>query len=298
MDRTEVTFPSAGVDCAAWLYRPAGTGPHPLVVLAHGFSGTRELRLDAYAERFHAAGLGVLLFDYRFFGASGGQPRQLLDITCQLHDWHHAVAYARSLDWVDPARIALFGSSYSGGHVVTVAAEDPRIAAVVAQCPFSDGLATVRRIGPLPALRLTGHALLDQLGALAGRQPHYVPAVAAPGASGMMTTPDAKPGMEALVPAETNWRNRVAARVGLRVPFYRPGRKAGAVRCPALWCVTDRDSLCPAENTVRHARKAPRGEIKRYPIGHFDIYLGEWFERAVADQTEFLRRHLLPDSQR
>lgn len=287
----DVTFVSSGTTCAAWLYQPDGPGPHPIVVMAHGFSATRELRLDTYAERFQAAGLGVLLFDYRHFGASDGRPRQLLDIRRQLDDWRAAIRYARNLAWTD--RIALFGSSYSGGHVVTLAAEDPGIAALVAQCPFSDGIATLRRIGLPTALRLTGHGLLDQVRALLGRSPHYLPAVAEPGGLGMMNTADAKAGMHALLPAGTRWENRVAARIGLRVPLYRPGRKAARVRCPGLWCITDHDTLCPAENTAAYAARAPRAEVKRYPIGHFDIYVGEAFERAVADQTEFLRRHLL-----
>lgn len=293
MPRTDLTFTSHGTDCAAWLYRPDGDGPHPIVVMAHGFSATRELRLDTYAERFAAAGIGVLLFDYRHFGASGGEPRQLLDIGKQFDDWRSAIAEARNIEWADPARVALFGSSYSGGHVLTLAAEDTRIAAIVAQCPFSDGLATLRAIGPRHAASLTVHALRDQLNALLGKPPHYIPAVADPGSTGMMTTADAKPGMRALVPEDTVWENQVAARIGLRVPLYRPGTKARHVRCPALWCITDKDTLCPADNTAKWAAQAPRGEVKRYPIGHFDIYLGDNFERAVTDQTEFLRRHLL-----
>lgn len=294
MDVTDLTFTSADQACAAWLYRPDGDGPHPLVVMAHGFTGTRELRLDAYARRFAEAGIGVLLFDYRHFGASEGHPRQLLDVGRQLDDWRAAVARAREIEWADPARVALFGSSFSGGHVVAIAAEDSRIAAIIAQCPFSDGVATLRALGPRRALGITGHALLDQAKALLGRDPHYLPAVNDPGKPGVMTTPDARPGMESLVPSDTRWENRVAARIGLRVPFYRPGRKAARVRCPALFCVTDLDTLCPADTTVRWARRAPRAEIVRYPIGHFDIYLGEDFERAVTDQLEFLRRHLRP----
>ena len=119
--------------------------------MAHGFSATRDLRLDAYAERFCAAGIGALLFDYRHFGASAGEPRQLLDIRRQHADYRAAVAYARGLDWVDPDRVALFGSSFSGGHVIAVAAQDPRIAAVVSQCPFTDGLATLPKLGVLNA---------------------------------------------------------------------------------------------------------------------------------------------------
>jgi dienelactone hydrolase len=86
MQRSDVTFESAGTRCAAWLYRPveSGGGPAPCVVLAHGFSGVRDQRLDAYAERFAQAGLAALVFDYRYFGDSDGEPRQLLDIRRQL----------------------------------------------------------------------------------------------------------------------------------------------------------------------------------------------------------------------
>ena len=107
MGRSDVSFQSGGTECAAWLYRPEAEAPRPLVVMAHGFSATRELGLEAYAERFCAAGLGVLLFDYRHFGASGGEPRQLLDISRQHADFRRALAYARDLDWVDPERVGL-----------------------------------------------------------------------------------------------------------------------------------------------------------------------------------------------
>jgi dienelactone hydrolase len=293
MGRSDVSFQSGGTECAAWLYRPEAEAPRPLVVMAHGFSATRELGLEAYAERFCAAGLGVLLFDYRHFGASGGEPRQLLDIAEQHADYHAAIAHARRLDWVDPARIALFGSSFSGGHVVVVASQDPRIAAVVAQCPFEDGIATAKALFGVNMLKLTAAGIRDQAGALAGRPPHYVPAVGEPGSFAVMTTPDSKPGFDAIIPAGTRWENRVAARIALRFATYRPGTKARDVRCPILFCVCDTDTLAPAKATVKLANRAPLAEVKRYPIGHFDIYVGEWFQRAVADQTEFLTRHLL-----
>src|ERR1035441_8186503 len=113
--------------------------------MAHGWTGVREQRLDAYAERFAAAGLAALVFDYRHFGASGGEPRQLLDIGRQLADWRAAIAYVRGLEGIDPERIALWGSSFSGGHVIELAARDHRIAAVVAQMPFVDGAAKDRK---------------------------------------------------------------------------------------------------------------------------------------------------------
>jgi fermentation-respiration switch protein FrsA (DUF1100 family) len=291
--RTDVEFLSNGASCAAWLYRPDGDGRLPLVVMAHGFSATRELRLDAYAERFAEAGLAALVFDYRHFGASAGEPRQLLDIKRQHEDYEAALTHARGLDWVDDQRIALFGSSFSGGHVLAVAARDGRVAAVIAQCPFTDGFATAPKLGPVNTVKATAAGLRDELGALAGRPPHYMPAVGEPGSFAAMSTSDSKPGFDRLLPADTRWENRVAARIALRLATYRPGRRASLISCPLLGCVCDKDSLTPADRTVALLSKAPLAEIKRYPIGHFDIYVGEWWERAVADQTEFLSRHLL-----
>jgi len=293
VSRSDIEFPSAGLSCAAWLYRPDADGPLPLVVMAHGFSGTRDMRLDAYAERFAEAGIAALLFDYRHFGASSGEPRQLLDIRKQHEDYEAAVAYARRLDWVDADRVALFGSSFSGGHVLAVGARDPRLAAIVSQCPFTDGLATLPAIGAANVLKGAAAALRDHLSTLARRGPHYVPVIAEPGEFGVMTTRDSKSGIEALLPAQTRWENRVAGRVLLRIGAYRPGRVAKRIACPVLVCTCDRDVLAPADRTVELISKAARAEVRRYPIGHFDVYVGGPFETAVGDQTEFLRRHLL-----
>src|ERR1700744_5923145 len=89
------------------LYRPESRAKAPLLVMAHGLGAVRTMRLDAYAERFSAAGYACLVFDYRNFGDSEGEPRQLLDVDMQLADWAAAVAYARTLDGVDADRIAL-----------------------------------------------------------------------------------------------------------------------------------------------------------------------------------------------
>jgi fermentation-respiration switch protein FrsA (DUF1100 family) len=261
--------------------------------MAHGFSGTREMRLDAYAERFAQEGIAALVFDYRHFGASAGEPRQLLDIRRQHEDYVAAIAYARQLDWVDANRIALFGSSFSGGHVLAVGAHDDRLAAIVSQCPFTDGLATLPNLGVANVLKGAVAGLRDQLGALAGRAPYYVPVTGEPGSFAVMTTPDSKGGIEAMVPAQTCWENRIAARILVRIGLYRPGRQAARITCPVLVCACDGDALAPASRTAALVSKAPRAEVKRYPFGHFDIYVGTAFEEAVSDQAAFLSRHLL-----
>lgn len=257
--------------------------------MAHGFSGTRDDGLPAYAEEFCAAGHTVALFDYRGFGASTGEPRQIIDIAGQHADYRAVVRWARTLDGVDPTRIALWGSSFSGGHVLAVAADDPSIAAVVSQAPFTDALPTLAQVPPMTSVRITVLALRDQIRAWRGRPPLLVPAVGAPGTVAAMTAPDAAPGLAAIVGPDSRWRNEFAARVMLRFPFYRPVRKAARLHMPVLVCVCDEDTTAPPGSTIATAQRAPRAELRHYPYGHFAIYLDP---QARADQRAFLDRVL------
>jgi pimeloyl-ACP methyl ester carboxylesterase len=283
--RQDVTL---GSEVAAWLWHPEGaTGA---VVLGHGLSAVRDQRLDAYAERFAEAGLAALLFDYRHFGASSGQPRQLLDIQRQLEDWRTAVAYARGLEGIE--KVGLFGSSYGGGHATEIAAGDPNIDAVVLQCAMVDGLPAALKIPPKTAAKLAKVALQDELGSRLGRRPKYIPAVGRPGELALMTTEESASGFASLTPEGSTWINAVAARIGLWVGTYRPGRRASSITCPVLVALCEQDSLVSNEALERLADEAPQGELARYPIGHFEIYTGEWFEKAVTRQAEFLARHL------
>lgn len=293
MERRDVTFESDGTVCAAWLYRPGGEGEVPCVVLAHGLGAVRELRLDAYAERFAAAGLAALVFDYRNFGGSGGEPRQLVDVGRQLGDWRAAVAYARELDGIDSGRIALWGTSFSGGHVVAVAAADEQIAAAVSQVPGTDGISAARAAGLKHSLRLTAAGLRDELRARRGRPPYYIPTVGPPGSLAALAAPGAEEGFKALAPPGFELDNRHTPRIALRVGRYNPYRRLGDVRCPVLVCVCDADNTTPPAPAIAAAEQAPNAELRRYPIGHFEVYVGDGFERAVRDQTEFLTRHLL-----
>src|SRR3954447_24451468 len=293
MGRRDVSFESGGERCAAWLYEPDGAGPHPIAVLAHGFGGTRKARLWAYAERFAEAGIAALVFDYRHFGDSAGEPRQLLDIRRQLDDWRAAVACARGLDGVDPDRVAVWGTSFSGGHVTVIAAEDPKVAAAISQGPFFDGRAALRAAGPANIVRMTVAGLRDELRRLRGRPGFMLPVVGAPGTLAAMNSPDAEPGYRALFASQDDFVNEVPARIGLRVGLYRPIRWASRVQCPWLVCVADRDVVTPPGAALAAAARGPLAEVRRYDAGHFDIYVGATFERAVADQVAFLSRHLL-----
>jgi len=290
--REDVTFRSDDADCAAWLYRPADEAANgACVVLAHGFAGTREARLDAYAERFAAAGYAALVFDYRHHGASGGEPRLLIDISRQQADWRAAIAFARAAGG-DPERIVAWGTSFSGGHVVELAAADHRIAAVIAQSPFMSGIATLRAAGVAHNLRLTAAGLRDAIAGWRGRAGRAMAVVGPPGSTAAMASPDAEPGYRALFPDGYEWPNRFLPRGTLRLPAYRPWAKAKLVTAPLLVQVMSEDAVTPPAPARRAAGLAPRGELIEYPGGHFDIYVGEPFERAIADQLAFLDRAL------
>jgi uncharacterized protein len=204
---SEVSFTVDGLlRCAASLYRPDGVaGTAPCVVMGHGFTLTRGDGIPDYAERFAAAGVVVLAFDYRHWGGSEGEPRRWFSIRRQLEDWRAAVACARRLEGVDPDRIAVWGMSFAGAHALTTAAADARIAAVVALVPLTDGLAVwLEPAPPSVALRIIGRALRETI----TRRPVTVPVAGSPGALAALDAPEALPGFQRLG-ASSGWRNEV-----------------------------------------------------------------------------------------
>lgn len=283
----DVSIPCHGERLAAYVYRPDAAADAPCVVMGHGFTGTREDGLVGYAEAFRDAGFVVIVFDYRHFGDSTGEPRQLLDIARQLDDYRTVVSWARNLDGVDPARIVLWGTSYSGGHVLTLGAEDARLAAVIAQGPYADSIATMKCVTPRNMARFIVEAVRDQLGAWLGRPPRLVPAVGTPGTFAVITAPQYDSDFAAVVGPNGKWRNEFAARLMFRFPFYRPGLEAKDITMPLLITVCEQDAITPAAPAVKAAQQAPRAELLRYPYRHFEIYLDPG---AKADQVAFLQR--------
>lgn len=292
MERIDVTFVSQGMRCAGWLYLPSGSAPFPCVILAHGLGATRELRLDAYATRFTEAGLAALVFDYRYWGASEGEPRGLIDLSDQLADWASAIAYARAHKELDARRVALWGTSLSGGHVIVAAANTPGLAAVVSQNPFTDGLTSLSSAKPFETLPLLGMAVRDQLQGWLGQPPIFVKVMGEPGERAIFASSDCSKDRRLLVPEGAQWENKVSARALLRLPLYRPITYAPRVQCPLLLCVGDRDTADSPQAAIKTGQAAPCGEVRRYDCGHYDFYMERIFEQAVTDQCSFLVQHL------
>jgi hypothetical protein len=296
----EVTFPSHGETCAAWHLSGDGDAfatdaGRPCVVMAHGIGGTKDSGLLPFGEAFAEAGLDVLLFDYRCFGESSGEPRQLAWPAHHREDYRAAVEFARGLDGVDPDRIVLWGTSWSGGHIVYVAASDPGIAALISQSPDLDGPKALQQLqryaGFGHGLRLGMLGVRDLIAAVRGQEPVTVPLVGRPGELAVMTSEESEPGMHAI--AGPTWRNEVIVRGTLAEWANRPITRMDKLRCPILVQIADRDSIAPAA-AARAAAWRAKGwvEMRDYPCAHFDVYVGEWRERVIADQLHFLRRHL------
>jgi pimeloyl-ACP methyl ester carboxylesterase len=295
----ETTFRSHGVACAAWhftadgdaLATPAG---RPVVVMAHGLAGTMDSGLAPFAERMAAAGLDVLVFDYRGFGASAGAPRQRVSILDQVEDYRAAMAAAAALPGVDPQRLVLWGVSLSGGHVIEAAADRADVAALVSLTPLVDGLAAGRHAlashKPSEMARSTFAGLRSKVSAASGRPGVMMPVVAQPGEMGALTLDGSYD--DYLSIAGPTWRNEIDAAMGFELGNQRATKVAGRLACPVLVQIADFDRSAPPHAAAKAAFRA-RAEVRHYPCDHFDVWPGKpWFEAAVDHQVAFLARHL------
>jgi pimeloyl-ACP methyl ester carboxylesterase len=288
--RRKVVFASGNSHCAAWHY-PGDNGG--CVIMAAGLGVTKEPGTDRLATRFQNAGYGVLAFDYRHLGESGGTPRQLVRIREQLADWQAAIDFAPALPGVRADKLAIWGFSVSGGHVFTVAARNPQLAAAIAHSPLADGLHAMRNAlrhtTPCALTRLTGRAAADSLRGLLGFAPLLVPLAGPRGSVAALTTPDSLNGARALNPANKypQWQQNIVARSAIRVGFYRPARFGSRIHCPLLVLAYDQDGVVPPAPAIRAARKATRGQYSRLPGGHYAAFLdGE--DQAVDVIVSFL----------
>ncbi len=294
--RREVRFLVDGAEVVGWLYLPRDAqGPVPCVVLNNGLGGTRDIVVGPYAQRFARAGMAALTYDYRHFGDSAGEPRQLYLSDLQIEDCRGAVAFARSLPELDARRIGIWGTSACGGYGLVVAAEDGEIACVCAQCASldhgADGKLIFRQEGLGYFLRLFLHAARDKGRGRFGLSPHHIGIVGRPHTAALLTAPGV---LEDCAPVfGPRFRNELCARVMVTPHGRTAADVIGQVRCPALIQICERDPLVSLEGSLgMAARLGGPAEVKRYPIGHFEIYQGDHFERAVADQIEFFSRHL------
>jgi len=261
--------------------------------MAHGFAGERAFGLEPFAERFANAGVSVFLFDYRNFGDSSGEPRNLVDPFRHLQDWRAAIAHVRAMKSVDTGRIALWGTSFSGGHVIMAAATDGGIRAICAQIPFVDPISSFRSVGIKFIIKGAVLGTWDLIKSAFGLPPFSIPIVASPETFAALNTPDSFRGYTRLIPEGASWQNICPARIFVTMSFYHPIHYAPKVRCPALIIMADQDNLIDPRAVLKTSQKMSKAKLIRFPVGHFDIYTGEIFEKVVHKEILFLKEHLL-----
>ncbi len=292
-----LTFACQQVTCDGEIWLPSaradGKKP-PVIVMAHGFGGLRDWGLGPFAERFVKAGFAVVRFDYRGFGKSGGQPRRVVDGKEHVKDWLSALDAVAKRNDVDPQRIGIWGTSYSGGQVLVVGAERPQqVKAVSAQVPFVSGLSSGLQFPIKYQPLATWYALRDLMRG-DDEEPVYVPTIA-PNAFSALICAECNEGYKKLVPPGQEDQNKVAARVFMSLPFWFPGDSAPKVQAPTLVIAAEKDGLIPVKKVREVAKSLPKGEYVELPgADHFSPYTGPAFEQVVARQTAFFVKHLQP----
>ncbi|WP_042462168.1 alpha/beta hydrolase [Neobacillus dielmonensis] len=297
--RSDVTFKSEGLNCKGWLYLPEGeTGQKkPAIVMAHGFSAVKEMHLPNFAERFADAGFVVLVFDYRFTGEGEGEPRQHVIPEEQHKDYRNAITWISQHPEVDEERIGIWGSSYSGGHVLHLAAVDRRVKAVVAQVPLVHGFKNAQRLMRPDVLNNFIKDLNEYRRArYNGGEVQHVAVVAPEGQPSALPTPDS---YEWFISTggtiAPNWRNEVTLETMEAFLAYNP---AGLIELisptPLLMVVAENDELTPTDLAVEAFQRArePK-QLKIIPGGHFDAYTNPGLSHSAPAALNWFKKHLL-----
>ena len=277
---------------AADFYRPKTEHKPAVIIMAHGLAALRQFKLIQYAQRFAQAGYAVVLFDYRYWGGSTGRPRELVSIQFQLEDWRTMIAHIFERKSVDNRRIVLWGTSLSGGYVLNLAAELKNVQAVIAQIPFVDGAESAKLypLQKLPkALKISSQ---DYMGAKVGMAPKTLPVVSHKDLC-FMPTADSYSGYLSIVNPDYYWSGEIPARIFFNLIRYRPILDVRKTSVPVLFIASKQDSLIPIESSRETATNiAPFVEYHEWDMQHFDIYHGQWFEKAITTQLEFLHQYI------
>lgn len=314
--RTTVYFMSGSDKCEAWLYLPKNvSGRPPVVVMAHGLGGQKDMGLHFYAEPFTLNGFAVLVFDYRTFGGSDGEPRHWASPKRHLEDWVAAIQFLQDdyVETIDVNRLSLWGTSFSGGHALVTAAKlGTKVKAVVAQVPFLSGRASaregIRRRGLLPSLRLLLAGVSDRVRSMLGAKPLYVRLVGGAGQLAMMQLDDyelEKYFRKHPPKRQGGWKNQILARLVLELSQYSPASYLREVMAPVMLVSGSRDHLCPP-GEVRAAAEALRSrpggnqednsqgvQHMELDVDHFQLYAPDVQRDIVAGMVDFVRAHVV-----
>ena len=299
ISRQDVSFDADGCTLRGWLYLPimGGTAQRvPAVVMACGYGTTKEMFTDRFADVFAAAGLAVLLYDHRGFGASEGIPRHEIDPWRQVEDLRHAITYVGSLPAIDAARIGVWGSSYGGGHALVVAATDRRVRCVVAQVPTTHGSQTAQRraSGEVEATLLQRFADERQRRAR-GEAPTRLRLMGDAASGAVYRSQDAVDWYTAAYQRAPGAVPEVTLRSVEAARGYNPTDFVERISpTPLLMQVAERDSVTPTDLALTAYARAlePKALQIVSGAGHFDVYERD-FGSVSATAVAWLQRWLV-----
>lgn len=293
--RKDIYFDSNGTKCAAWLYT-SSDNKQPVIIMAHGLGSTRDMRLDEYAFRFCEAGFACFLFDYRNNGDSDGNQRYRVNVKEQLEDWNNALSFVKTLSSVDCNNIFLFGTSFSGGHVITLASHNDGIRAVIAQCPYTDTLASITAVPIITQIKLLCCLAADFVTRIFGHK-IMVKLADKPNKTALMVDKEYEKYLYLMAGKSKTFKNITPVATVLEFFKYCPGKFAKNVKCPIFYAVCENDTVAPAKKTLYYVKKSKNAVINKYPCGHFDIYLGENFQKVILDYIEFFKHNIVNEKQ-
>lgn len=294
-DRRDIEFAAHdGTTLRGWLYVPQADGaPYPGIVMTHGFSATKEMALGSYADLLCAGGLAVLVYDHRCLGASDGEPRQLVDPWAQARDYIAALDWLEALDEINPARLGLWGSSFSGGHALVVGAIDDRVGAVVANVPFvghPDGAPTDDDAFDRLAMgvRAHTHGADDVMGPL--------PVVTERDIDGGAVLPQTEAAEWFLDEGRrtgSRWQNRVLLPGGSSMGDFDPAVALARLDTPTLLVLASEDRVAPTSAGLAAFELLPgTKELLVIDGHHFTPYAGEALAQSGTAALAFYRAWL------
>ncbi|CAO3616889.1 unnamed protein product [Cunninghamella blakesleeana] len=287
-------FLSEGVRCDGDLLLPKNvTEKPPVIIMAVGLAGQKNFGLKPYSEKFVNEGFAVFIFDYRTFGKSDGLPRQVVDPFDHCKDWHQAITHVKTLKQdIDHEKIFLWGSSFSGGHVIAVASErknDKSIIGIMAQVPFVGGKHSAKQKS-IKDMALAGiYGLYDTLFYSFGNSASYSPVVAKAGSFAALNTDECYDGYIRMVGDDPIWKNQMASRSFLKMLIYNPMKNAHQIQIPVLILAGKNDSLIPIEAIKMTSSKIPFCDFKIMGCNHFQPYYGTHFEDFSNHQINFAK---------
>jgi len=293
--REDIEFNADGEVIRGWLFRPNDAeGKTPLIVLGGGFACVKEMGMTEFAERFTQAGFAAVAFDFRNLGASDGNPRQELDPWKQTEDIRHAVTYAQTLPSVDPNRIGIWGTSFSGGHCLIVGATDRRVKCVAVQMPTISGHWSGLRRVPMDQIpAVTASLAADRIKRMRGESPTLRPIVGGPDSHPIYQSEEVRSWFDKLTPDAPSWRNEVTLRTLEYARSYEPGAYIEFISpTPLLMIVGRQDTLTCYDLQLEAYNQAL--EPKKLVLlngGHFTCY-DEEFEQAASAAVGWFTTHL------